>query len=133
MEVKNSVSDNSGQQLLSGTKVDSYAAVLLYSVQDFLRWWYVKMPIWHLRQLNRLSIVVDDYLSLSILFKTFLIPWHRDYSLMGFLFGIAMRLMYLPIASAIYIVIVTFYLFVILFWLMLPVATITFIISSIIK
>ncbi len=133
MEVKNSVSDNSGQQLLSGTKVDSYAAVLLYSVQDFLRWWYVKMPIWHLRQLNRLSIVVDDYLSLSILFKTFLIPWHRDYSLMGFLFGIAMRLLYLPIASAIYIVIVTFYLFVILFWLMLPVATITFIISSIIK
>lgn len=133
MEVKNSVSDNSGQQLLSGTKVDSYAAVLLYSVQDFLRWWYVKMPIWHLRQLNRLSIVVDDYLSLSILFKTFFIPWHRDYSLMGFLFGIAMRLLYLPIASAIYIVIVTFYLFVILFWLMLPVATITFIISSIIK
>ena len=133
MEVKNSVSDNSGQQLLSGTKVDSYAAVLLYSVQDFLRWWYVKMPIWHLRQLNRLSIVVDDYLSLSILFKTFFIPWHRDYSLMGFLFGIAMRLLYLPIASAIYIVIVAFYLFVILFWLMLPVATITFIISSIIK
>ena len=133
MEVKNSVSDNSGQQLLSGTKVDSYAAVLLYSVQDFLRWWYIKMPIWHLRQLNRLSIVVDDYLSLSVLLKTFFIPWHRDYSLMGFLFGIAMRILYLPIATAIYLLIVTFYLLVIIFWLTLPVATITFIISSIIK
>jgi hypothetical protein len=133
MEVKNSVSDNSGQQLLSGTKVDSYAAVLLYSVQDFLRWWYVKMPIWHLRQLNRLSIVVDDYLSLSILFKTFFIPWHRDYSFMGFLFGIVMRLLYIPIATAIYLLIVVFYLLVIIFWLILPVATITFIISSLIK
>lgn len=133
MEVKNSVSDNSGQQLLSGTKVDSYAAVLLYSLQDFLRWWYIKMPIWHLRQLNRLSLVVDDYLSLSVLLKTFFIPWHRDYSFMGFLFGIVMRLLYLPIATAIYLLIVTFYLLIIIFWLVLPIATITFIISSIIK
>lgn len=133
MEVKNSVSDNSGQQLLSGTKVDSYSAVFLYSIQDFLRWWYIKMPIWHLRQLNRLGIVVDDYLSLSILFQTFFIPWHRDYSVMGFLFGIVMRLLYLPIATVIYLLIVFFYILVILFWLTLPIATITFIISSLIK
>jgi len=133
MEVKNSVSDNSGQQLLSGTKVDSYAAVFLYSVQDFLRWWYIKMPIWHLRQLNRLSTVVDDYLSLSILMKTFFIPWHRDYSLMGFLFGIVMRLLYIPMATAIYLLIVISYLLVILIWIILPIATVTFIISSLIK
>lgn len=133
MEVKNSVSDNSGQQLLSGTKVDSYAAVFLYSIQNFLRWWYIKMPIWHLRQLNRLSTVVDDNLSLSVLMKTFFIPWHRDYSLMGFLFGIIMRILYIPIATAIYVVIVISYLTVLLIWLVLPIATITFIISSLIK
>lgn len=133
MEVKNSVSDNSGQQLLSGTKVDSYAAILLYAIQDFLRWWYIKMPIWHLRQLNRLSTVVDDNLSLSILVKTFFIPWHRDYSLMGFLFGIVMRILYVPIAIAIYLIIVIAYLTIILIWLVLPIATITFIISSLIK
>ena len=133
MEVKNSVSDNSGQQLLSGTTVDSYAAILLYAVQDFLRWWYIKMPIWHLRQLNRLSIVVDDNLSLSVLMKTFFIPWHRDYSLMGFFMGIMMRILYIPIATAIYLIIVISYLLVLLIWLILPIATITFIISSLIK
>ncbi len=133
MEVKNSVSDNSGQQLLSGTKVDSYAAIFLYAIQDFLRWWYIKMPIWHLRQLNRLSTVVDDNLSLSILMKTFFIPWHRDYSLMGFLFGVVMRILYVPIALTIYLIIVISYLIILLIWLILPIATITFIISSLIK
>jgi hypothetical protein len=105
----------------------------LYSIQDFLRWWYIKMPIWHLRKLNRLSTVVDDNLSLSILLRTFFIPWHRDYSVMGILFGIVMRILYLPIATAIYLVIITFYIFVILLWLFLPIATLTFIISSLIK
>jgi hypothetical protein len=133
MEVKNTVSDNSGQQLLTGTKVDSYAAILLYSFQDFLRWWYIKMPIWHLRVLNRLAKVVDDQLSLSLLSKTFFTPWHRDYSAMGYLFGIAMRILYLPIAVTIFLLIFFLYLLFILFWIILPIATLTFILTSLIK
>lgn len=133
MEVKNTVSDNSGQQLLTGTKVDSYAAILLYSFQDFLRWWYIKMPIWHLRELNRLTTVVDDQLSLSLLLRSFFTPWHRDYSAMGFLFGIAMRILYLPIAVTIFLLIFFLYLLFILFWIILPIATITFILTSLIK
>lgn len=133
MEVKNRVTDNSGQQLLTGTKVDSYSMIFLYSLQDFLRWWYLRMPIWHLRKLNRLSIVVDDQLSMSLLFRTFFIPWHRDFSFMGILFGISMRLIYLPIALAIYMIIVLFYILVILIWLVLPIATLTFIFTSLIR
>ncbi|MBU1119888.1 hypothetical protein KKA50_01680 [Patescibacteria group bacterium] len=133
MEVKNTVSDNSGQQLLTGTKVDSYTTILLYTFQDFLKWWYIKMPIWHLRLLNRLSIVVDDQLSLSLLSKTFFTPWHRDYTAMGFLFGIVMRLLYIPIATSIFLMIFFGYLAVILIWLILPIATITFILTSLIK
>jgi len=133
MEVKNTVSDNSGQQLLTGTKVDSYTTILLYSFQDFLKWWYIKMPIWHLRLLNRLAIVVDDQLSLSLLAKTFFTPWHRDYTAMGFLFGIVMRLLYIPIATSIFLMIFFAYLAVIFIWLILPIATITFIITSLIK
>jgi len=133
MEVKNTVTDNSGQQLLTGTKVDSYAAILLYSFQDFLKWWYIKMPIWHLRELNRLATVVDDQLSLSLLFKTFFTPWHRDSSAMGFLFGIVMRILYLPIALTIFLLIFFLYLLFIIFWIILPIATLTFIITSLIK
>lgn len=133
MEVKNKVSDNSGQQLLTGTKVDSYSTILLYSFQDFLKWWYIKMPIWHLRQLNRVAIVVDDQLSISLLFKTFFTPWHRDYSVMGMLFGVVMRILYLPIAASIFLIIALGYLSFILIWLLLPVATVTFILTSLIK
>lgn len=133
MEVKNNVTDNSGQQLLTGTKVDSYSTILLYSFNDFLKWWYVKMPIWHLRELNRISIVVDDQLSLSFLLKTFFVPWHRDYTFMGIVFGIAMRIIYVPIATVIYLTTVLIYLGIILLWLILPIATITFIITSVIK
>ena len=133
MEVKNSVSDKSGQQLLTGTKVDSYATVFLYSFQDFLKWWYVKMPIWHLRELNRLSLVLDDQLSISLLAKTFFIPWHRDYTTIGIIFGIVMRILYLPIAVFIYLFFASIYLLVILIWLILPIATVTFIITSLIK
>jgi len=91
------------------------------------------MPIWHLRELNRIATVVDDQLSLSLLAKTFFVPWHRDYSAMGFLFGIIMRIVYLPIALAIFLVIFFAYLGFIVIWLILPVATLTFIITSIIK
>lgn len=133
MEAKNRVTDNSGQQMLTGTNVDSYAMILLYSFNDFLRWWYVKMPIWHLRELNRIGKVIDDQLSLSFLLKTFFVPWHRDYSFMGILFGIAMRLIYIPIAASIYLVSVTIYILIITVWLLLPIATITFIITSLLK
>jgi len=133
MEVKNRVTGNSGQQLLTGTKVDSYSMIFLYSFQDFLRWWYLRMPIWHLRKLNRLSTVVDDQLSLSLLAKTFFIPWHRDYSAMGIVFGISMRILYLPIATVIYLLIVLIYVCVILVWLLLPIATLTFIFTSLLK
>lgn len=133
MEVKNRVTDSSGQQLLTGTKIDSYSMIFLYSFQDFLRWWYLRMPIWHLRELKRLSVVVDDQLSLSLLFKTFFIPWHRDMSFMGILFGIVMRLVYLPIALSIYLVFVLCYLAVILIWLLLPIATLTFTLSFLFK
>ena len=133
MEVKNKVTDNSGQQLLSGTKVDPYSMIFLYSFQDFLKWWYIKMPIWHLRKLNRLGIVLDDQLSLSLLVRTFFIPWHRDYTAMGIIFGIVMRILYLPIALFIYLLFISIYLSIILIWLILPIATVTFIITSLIK
>jgi len=91
------------------------------------------MPIWHLRELNRLATVVDDQLSLSLLFKTFFTPWHRDYSAMGYLFGIVMRILYLPIALIIFLAIILLYLAFIIFWIILPIATLTFIITSLIK
>ncbi len=133
MESKNTILDNSGQQSLSEVKIDSYQMILIYSFQNFLRWWYIKMPLWHLRRLARLSTVVDDQFSISLLLKNFFIPWHRDYSAIGILFGIVMKLLYLPIAITIYLISVIFYIAITIGWVLLPIATIVFILTSIFR
>jgi hypothetical protein len=107
--------------------------ILVYSFQNFLRWWYVKMPIWHLKRLARLSVVVDDQFSISLLLSNFFIPWHRDYSLIGIFFGIVMKLLYLPIAITIYLISVSFYFSIIVIWLGLPIVTLTFILTSLFR
>jgi len=112
MEAKNALIDNSGQQSLSEIKIDSYISIFFFTIQDFLNWWYVKMPIWHLRRLTRLSVVVDDQFSISLLLKNFFLPWHRDNSMIGYLFGIVMKLLFF------------------LFWLLLPIGSLVFIILS---
>ena len=130
MEAKNTLVDSSGQQLLNEIKIDSYLNIFLFTFQDFLRWWYIKMPIWHLRRLGRLSVVVDDQFSITLLLRHFFLPWHRDYSLIGYVFGILMKLLYLPVAIAIYLLCMTSYLIVFLFWLILPVGALVFVIIS---
>ncbi|MHC1716916.1 MAG: hypothetical protein AB9915_03490 [Candidatus Dojkabacteria bacterium] len=133
MESKNTILDNSGQQLLNESKIDSYQMIFIYSFQNFLRWWYVKMPIWHLRRLARLIVVVDDQFSISLLLRNFFIPWHRDYSMIGVIFGIIMKLLYLPIAISIYLISLVAYLLVTIGWIVLPIATIAYILTSIFR
>ena len=130
MKTENKLIDNSGQQLLNEIKVDSFATIFFFSIQDFLRWWYIKMPVWHLRRLLRLSIVLDDQFSISLLIKHFFIPWHRDYSLIGYIFGIVMKILYLPLAILIYLVCIISYFLVFFIWLILPIGTLLFVIIS---
>jgi len=125
------IQNNPGSQLIRFEKTDSYFQILIFFIQDFLNWWYIKMPVRHLRILARLSVIVDDNLSISILFKNFFVPWHRDYSMIGYFFGFIIKILYLPIAFVIYITAMIFYIAIILIWLILPVATIVFTVTSI--
>jgi len=130
MKAKNALIDNSGQQSLNEIEIDSYLSIFFFTVQDFLNWWYVRMPIWHLRRLVRLSVVIDDQFSISLLLKNFFLPWHRDNSMIGYLFGIIMKLLYLPIGIFIYLLCMTLYFLFFLFWLLLPIGSLVFIILS---
>jgi hypothetical protein len=132
MDTTKTVTDSTGQQLLTETKVDSYLMIAIYTFQDFLRWWYIKMPMWHLRKLKRLSVFINDQFSISILLKNFFLPWKRDASLIGYVFGILMKLLLLPISISVYIISMLVYLAVIIGWLILPIGTLTFILISII-
>ena len=127
------IQNSPDQQVIGFAKVDTYPQIFLFFIQDFLNWWYVKMPLRHLRKFGRLSTVFDDNLSITLLIGTFFVPWHRDKSIMGYLFGILIRLLYLPIAISIYSItmIVSFVLIVI--WLLLPLVAIIFTVISIFR
>ena len=127
---KNTLTNNGGQQLLNENSIDSTLSILRYTIREFLNWWYIKMLVWHLRMLERVSVLADDNLSVSLLLKHFFLPWHRDYSFIGYVFGILIKLVYLPFAILTYLLICTIYLLLILSWLLLPPATIFFILRS---
>ncbi len=133
MEQKNILTSSGGQKVLNEDGVDNLLVVFTYAIKDFLYWWYVKMPLWHLRMLARISTLVDDNLSISLLFKNFFLPWHRDFSFIGYTFGILMKVIYLPIAIIGYLFCNVMYLFLILVWLLLPPATLFFILRSILN
>lgn len=133
MTQKNILTSSGGQQVLNEEKVDSISLILSYSVKDFLSWWYIRMPIWHLKMLGRISTLLDDNLTISLLISKFFIPWHRDYSFIGYVFGILIKLIYLPIAIFAYLLICSLYLLIILVWLALPPITLLFIFNSILS
>lgn len=130
---KNILTNSEGQQLLNESKIDSTFSILRYSIKEFLNWWYIKMIVWHLKMLNRVSVLIDDNMSISLLAKNFFLPWHRDYSLIGYVFGILIKLIYLPFAIISYLLISTLYALLIMVWLVLPPATIFFILRSIFR
>ena len=132
MEQKNRV-DSSGQQFIQPIKTDSYLQILIYYMQDFLNWWYVKMLSRYLRTFGRLSIILDDNLSISLLLRNFFVPWHRDRTVVGFIFGVIIKTLYLPIAIVLLLAGLSIYILFLIAWLILPIASIVFIIMSIIK
>lgn len=130
---KTSIQNNPNQQVIHFAKTDSYPQIFLYFIQDFLSWWYVKMPLRHLRTLGRLSTVMDDNLSITLLLSTFFVPWHRDKSIMGYLFGITIRILYLPIGISIYSITMILATILAITWLLLPVMAIVFTVISVFK
>ncbi len=130
---KNILTNSEGQQLLNESRVDSILSILGYTIKEFLNWWYIKMSIWHLKMLGRVSELLDDNLSISLLLKHFFLPWHRDYSFIGYVFGILIKLIYLPFAIISYLLLSTLYILLILVWLLLPPATIFFILKSLLS
>ena len=130
MVQQNILTNSSGQQLLNESGVDSNIEMIGYTFKQFIRWWYIKMSMWHLKMLGRISVFLDDNLSITLLLKNFFLPWHRDFSFIGYVFGILIKILYLPIAVGIYLLFCTMYTALILVWFLLPPVTLLFIFKS---
>lgn len=105
--------------------------LLSFYLQDLFTWWYVEIPIKKLQRLQRLAIVLDDKLSISLLLKTVYVPWHNDRSFVGYFIGIIIRILYLPFALAIFLAAIAVYFISIILWFVLPFLPITMIILNI--
>lgn len=130
MTQQNTLTNSQGQQLLDESRVDNILTIIKHTVREFLNWWYVKMTVWHLRMLVRVSTILDDNLSISLLLKNFFLPWHRDFSLIGYVFGILIKILFLPIGIFIYLLFTILYFLLICIWLILPIATLGYILKS---
>jgi hypothetical protein len=130
MVQQNILTNSTDQQLLNESGVDNNIEIIGYSFKQFIRWWYAKMSMWHLKMLGRISVLLDDNLSISLLLKNFFLPWHRDFSFIGYVFGILIKILYLPIAISIFLLFCTLYIALILLWFLLPPVTLLFIFKS---
>ena len=130
MTQQNILTNTGGQQLLNENSIDSNIVIVGYTLRQFIRWWYAKMSIWHLKMLGRISVFIDDNLSITLLLKNFFLPWHRDFSFIGYVFGILIKILYLPIAVGLYLFFCTMYTALILVWFLLPPVTLLFIFKS---
>ncbi|MBN1618706.1 hypothetical protein JW887_05210 [Candidatus Dojkabacteria bacterium] len=95
-------------------------AIITEEFKDFFRWWYIEMPSLFVGFIKRVLIVSDDTFSISLLFKTFFIPWHRDTSWAGIFFGITIRIIYLPIAISITMSIILTLVTLLIIWALMP-------------
>ena len=82
------------------------------------------MPTWYMGFIRRMAVLLDDTFSISLLMKTFFVPFHRDRSWVGRGFGIAIRIVYIPLASFISLVILALLIAITVFWALLPIISI---------
>lgn len=86
------------------TTIFDYAGLHLSFVQDFILWWYVDIPTYLLGILKRINIVLLDSTSLPIILKGYLKPWRNDYNIAGWVVGMFLKTVYIPVAGFVVIV-----------------------------
>ncbi len=110
----------------------TFANILYYFAKEFFVWWYVIAPIGKIHRFSRMMLVIDDKLSISLLARTFFVPWHSDKSFVGYLVALIIRIIYLPIALSVYLTVAVAYVLLMILWFLLPFLPITMIILTLI-
>jgi len=80
--------------------------------------------------LQRVVTVVDDTLSIGLLLRNFGAPWRGSKNIFGWIFGIGVKLVYLPIALGILLLVAGVLFLIAILWGILPPTTVYFIIIS---
>ena len=86
------------------TTIFDYIGLHLSFVQDFVLWWYVDIPSYLLGIFKRVNIVLLDSTSLPIIVKGYLKPWRNDYNIAGWVVGMFLKTVYIPVATFVVLV-----------------------------
>jgi hypothetical protein len=102
--------------------------------KSFFLWWYVSMPVWYILSLKRILTIIDDKFSVTLLLKNFFIPWHKKNNIFNYIFGILIKIIFLPIGISLIVLTSIIYMSYIIIWLLIPPITIaTIFISPFVK
>ncbi len=102
----------------------SISTFIKESFTDFISWWYVVMPVRIILSMRRVLTIIDDRFSISYIFKTAHIPWHRDYNFVGYLIGFFARLFVLIPGVIIFLLVLFVYIIYFIFWILIPITSV---------
>ncbi len=74
-------------------------------IRSFFAWWYGDIPLAMFALLRRSIVIVNDMTSFGIIVKGFFRPWKNDYNIAGWLVGIVIKTVYLPIALSLFVIV----------------------------
>jgi hypothetical protein len=115
---------------ISAKQSRSWFDIFIAESLSLFKWWYIEIPTWYTGFIQRALELCNDTLSVTLLFRTFFVPWHRDNSWVGYFIGILFRVIYLPTALFITLTFLVVLLAIALVWALLPPASIFFLIKS---
>jgi hypothetical protein len=79
-------------------------------IRSFFAWWYGDVPLSIFALLRRTLVVVNDSTSFGLIVRGFFRPWKNDYNIAGWLVGIVIKLVYIPLAGIFLLLTILFYL-----------------------
>ena len=91
----------------------SVAGSYIEFIRSFFAWWYGDVPIAMFSILRRTLTVINDITSFGVILKGFFRPWKNDYNIAGWLVGIVIKMIYIPITGTIFVL--TLVLFIAIF------------------
>jgi hypothetical protein len=90
-------------------------------IKNFSQWWFVNKLRNRLRAVKRVTFILNDRFSITLLMHNFFKPWRRDDSMLGYIMGIIVKSLYIPFAGFGFLIILFFSLFFVFFEMILPI------------
>lgn len=79
-------------------------------MHSFFAWWYGDIPLILFAKLQRTLVVINDITSFGVILKGFFRPWKNDYNIAGWLVGMVIKTVYLPIIATLFVLTVLLFL-----------------------